>query len=130
MAIQEIDFNQYRLTGSTVPIPKLRGTGTTSPPQQKFLKGPVPLWWIQAAGMLPGKALHVAIELWYRSGLCKSKVVHFSYQSVQQFGVKRHAAYRALRSLADAGLVVVHRGPGRCPIVTIFEGDESAKACP
>ncbi len=127
MATQEIDLNRFRLRGQTTLIPKPRRSGATSTPRQKFLKGPVPLWWFHAAGVLPGKALHVGVELWYRAGLCRSKVVHFSYKSAKQWGVSRYAAYRALTSLADAGLVAVHRASGRCPVVTILDGDGTTK---
>ena len=127
MDLQEIDPEQFRLTQDKIPIPKLSQSRSTSTPRQKFLRGPIPLWWLQAAGGLPGKAIHVGVELWYQAGLCSSKVIRFSYKSVQQFGVKRHAAYRALKSLGGARLVAVYRAPGRCPIVTLLIGNGTAK---
>ena len=128
MATQEIDLNRFRLKEHTTLIPKPRRSASTSRLLYRFLKGPIPLWWIHAAGMLPGRALHVGVELWYRVGLCQSKVVHFSYKSAEQFGVKRHTAYRALKSLEAAGLVSVHRAPGRCPVVTILDGNGMLKS--
>ncbi len=122
MDLQEIDLNQLRLGGDKVPIPQPRRSGPTSTPRRYFLRGPVPLWWLQAAGVLPGKALHVGLELWYQSGLCQSRMIRFSYKSAQRFGVKRHAAYRALDVLGGAGLITVCRASGRCPIVRLLEG--------
>ena len=127
MDTQEIDLDRFRSVGPTIPIPKPSRLESTSTPRQKFLRGPLPLWWLHAAGVLPGRALHVGLELWYQAGLCKSEVVHFSYKSVEQFGVKRHTAYRALKSLEDAGLVAVYRASGRCPVVTILDGNGTAK---
>ena len=127
MDTHEIDLDRFRSVGPTIPIPKPSRLESTSTPRQKFLRGPLPLWWLHAAGVLPGKALHVGGELWYRAGLCRSKVIRFSYKSATQWGVKRHAAYRALKSLEDAGLVAVHRASGRSPVVTILDGDGTAK---
>ena len=43
--------------------------GATAP----FIKGPIPLAWMMAAAMLPGKSLHVGLVLWYLAGLKKTK---------------------------------------------------------
>ena len=39
---------------------------------RKFLKGPIPLYWLIAASKLPGKALAVGVVIWFRAGLEKS----------------------------------------------------------
>lgn len=41
----------------------------------RFVKGPIPLNWVQAAANLPGKSVHVAIVLWFLAGIKKSQTV-------------------------------------------------------
>lgn len=86
---------------------------------ERFLKGPIPMKWLNAAACLPGKAAHVAICLWHLSGMTGSKNVHLTRKTLEDAGVQRHAAYRALKAMEEAGLVKVDRCRGRCPIVTI-----------
>ncbi len=105
-----------------------------------FVKGPIPVAWLQRAGELPGKVLHVGIALWFRCGIEKNKTVKLCARTGRQFGVSRQTTYRALAALERANLVSVDRGGGRggrCPRVTIIEAeDEStestseASACP
>ena len=87
---------------------------------KNFIRGPLPLDWFEKAGMLPGRALCVALVLWYQAGLNKSNVVNLSSKILKGFGVDRYAKSRGLRNLENAGLVSVKRFPGRNPIVTIF----------
>jgi len=84
-----------------------------------FLRGPVPLWWLGRAAVLPGKALAVGIALWYRKGVTDRDIVRPSWKLWEKFGIGRHAAYRALRNLEAAGLVAVERQVGKNPTVTI-----------
>jgi DNA-binding GntR family transcriptional regulator len=44
-----------------------------------------------------------------------------SYRVLDEWGVKRHAAYRALKALEREGLIQVIRGPGRSPRVTLLQ---------
>lgn len=85
-----------------------------------FLKGPVPLSWLEAAARLPGKSLHAGIALWYAAGILRSANVPLSNMSGHRFGCDRNAKYRALAWLEGAGLVKVERKLGRAPVVTIL----------
>lgn len=85
-----------------------------------FLKGPVPLAWLEAAARLPGKSLHAGIALWYAAGILRSANVPLSNVSGHRFGCDRNAKYRALAWLEGAGLVRVERKLGRAPVVTIL----------
>ncbi len=85
-----------------------------------FLKGPVPWGWLEQAARQPGRALHVAIALWFRSGLKRSKTVKVPRAVLSTMGVDRHAGYRGLAALERAGLVHVARVPGKSPEVTIL----------
>lgn len=112
-----IDHDRMRLhtTARSVrrsrPPRHVRGEG--------FLKGPVPLAWLEAAARLPGKSLHAGIALWYAAGLLRSAKVPLSNVSGHRFGCDRNAKYRALVWLEGAGLVRVERRLGRAPVVTI-----------
>ncbi len=90
-------------------------------PGEKFLKGPVPLRWLTRAARLPGRSLHLGIALWYLAGLHRARTVSLPNRVLAQFGVDRHAKYRALNWLERDALVIVERHPGRNPVVTLLE---------
>jgi hypothetical protein len=97
----------------------------------EFLKGPIPLPWLTAASMLPGKApIVVGLALWFEAGRRKSRDVKLTSAILERFGVNRKAKYTALESLEKAGLVRVRREPRRNPVVTILDlqGQPGAEA--
>jgi len=77
--------------------------------------------WLARASRQPGKALHVAIALWFVAGLTKTSQVKLSRSVLDDLGVDRHAGYRGLSALETAGLVRVVRHRGRQPVVTLLE---------
>src|SRR5262249_2891320 len=91
----------------------------------KFLKGPIPWNWITAAAKPKGKVLHVAMALWFLAGVKRSRKVKFSVSSLDDMGVDRFAAARALSVLEGLGLVSVVRKSGRKAIVTLQEAKTS-----
>lgn len=117
---------------SSFPLEDLRWTQPTAEPVSVesqvrkptkrvfFLKGPVPMDWLAAAAFLPGRSLHVGVALWFRSGVEKSDRVKLPQKLMREFGIDRHAVYRGLRSLEDAGLIAVDRRSGRLARVTIL----------
>lgn len=88
---------------------------------EHFLKGPVPLLWLETAAKLPGKSLHAGIALWFAAGLMRSAAVPLSNLSGLRFGLDRNSKYRALAWLERAGLIAVERKLGRSPVVTILQ---------
>jgi hypothetical protein len=116
---------------SPIDIDRLRvrsaqpGTRRPGPPRhakgESFLKGPIPLAWLEAAARLPGRSLHAGLALWYAAGLTRSAVVPLSNLSGVRFGLDRNAKYRALEWLESAGLVKVERKLGRAPVITILQ---------
>ena len=71
---------------------------------------------------LPGKALHVAIALYFIGGIKRQRTVTLSGTILDDLGIKRHAAYRGLSKLKDAGLILVEEKPkGHRPSITILE---------
>lgn len=86
-----------------------------------FLRGPVPMDWLMAAAAQRGSALTVGVVLWHIAGLQGSRHdLPASTERLEQLGVSRHAKFRALRSLTDAGLVSVQYKRGRSPRVTLL----------
>ena len=84
-----------------------------------FLCGPIPLNWLTRAAKLSGKALAVGLALWFRRGLTKTNSVTANQSLMSWFGVSRHAKYRALKSLEQAGLVRLQPRSGKGPMVLI-----------
>ena len=99
--------------------------GRKKPPRpragDRFLKGPIPMRWLERAAQQPGRALHVGIALWFFAGLTKSGKIRLSLSRLSRLGLDRHAGSRGLRALEAAGLVAVERHPGRAPRVTLLE---------
>jgi hypothetical protein len=79
----------------------------------KFLKGPVPWWWIEKAVRLPGSTLHVGLALWRLSGAMKSDTVRLANSEMEALGVDRNGKSRALKQLQKSGLVSVQQDPGK-----------------
>jgi DNA-binding transcriptional ArsR family regulator len=88
---------------------------------QKFLKGPIPLAWLEIAGRLPGKALLVGLHVWFQAGLRNSRSVPLNQSRLARPGMSDKTVRRGLRALERAGLVTVDRKPGRKPIVTLLD---------
>ncbi|EIC21447.1 hypothetical protein Thi970DRAFT_01655 [Thiorhodovibrio frisius] len=80
---------------------------------EPFVKGPIPLNWLERAARLPGKALHVGLALWFRAGMVGDAWVKLSNGLVARFGVERNAKRRALTALQGAGLVETQPGVSR-----------------
>jgi hypothetical protein len=91
-----------------------------------FLKGPISLIWLERAGRLPGKALHVALVIRHVQSLNRGDgTIVLTNQWLKNFGVDHHAKRRALVALEQAKLIAVERGK-RSPTVTIIEVAEGA----
>ena len=112
-----IDVDRLRRQTSVVTSASRRSPGVRK--GERFLKGPIPLAWLETAARLPGRSLHAGVALWYAAGLTRSISVPLSNISGQRFGLDRNAKYRALSWLEKAGLIVVERKLGRAPVVTL-----------
>lgn len=116
-----IDFNTVRYTpghqGSGRGRTKRRWRSATG----RFLRGPVSLVWLMTAARLRTRGLHLAVALAYLAGINKrSDCIKLSYSLLEEFGLDRHAAYRALNDMSEAGLItVLERRPGRSPVVSL-----------
>ena len=122
MVYPPVDLETFRWRNA---IPHSGSTARQRPPRhlpgQAFLKGPIPMTWLMRAAQEPGKALHVAVALWFAVGVTKSSEVKLSSSLLTDLGVHRHAGYRGLAALERAELVRVMRHRGRHPVVTLLE---------
>lgn len=116
-----LDLEQLRLEYvGTDPGPSLTAINHRSAQRAPYIKGPIPLEWMKRASALSGKALAVALVIWYIAGLRKSPTnLPVTGKVLKAFSVGRKAGYRGLVALEVAGLVTVRREPGRCPCVTL-----------
>jgi hypothetical protein len=115
----EIDLEKLTLSEFGIKVVFEKTKLPKHKPGELFLKGPIPINWLQKAGQQSGKALHVAIALWFWAGIKKSSEIKFSVARQLNYGVKRNAVYRGLNALEKAGLISIERHIGRSPIVTI-----------
>jgi hypothetical protein len=89
----------------------------------QFLRGPIPMAWLEKAANLPGKGpLAVALAIRFESGRRgNAPSVRLTNSLAARFGVSRKAKYAALLALEGAGLIKVDRSPKRTPTVSIIE---------
>lgn len=86
---------------------------------EKFLKGPIPLSWLSRALKEGRPALATALVLWYLAGLKRTRIVTPTWRSWQLFDVPPDTGRRGVAALEKAGLILVDRHRGRCPVITI-----------
>ena len=98
--------------------------------RKRFIKGPIPLDWMETAARLPGKATQAAVAIWFRHGLTHGGVIRFTRRLAQQFGIGRKAVTAALTNLETAGLISVLRPPGCAPRVKVLEAASKQSSGP
>jgi hypothetical protein len=94
---------------------------------RRFLKGPIPWLWIEAAARLPGKALAVGLVLWREAGMDGSGSVKLTTAKLAGLNLDRAGKARALKGLEAAGLVHVERNGRRTPLVSILVAEPSGR---
>jgi hypothetical protein len=80
---------------------------------EPFIKGPIPMSWISCAAKLPGKAIHVALALFWLAGMKPLHKIKVTRQALKYFSVSDDAYRDALPRLEEAGLIKVWRAPGK-----------------
>ena len=86
-----------------------------------FIRGPIPLPWVEQAAQLPGKAFVLGIGLWWLHGMARDAEVKLTKRLLQTFNVSRDAAADGLARLEKAGLVQGKRAPGKRPSVRVVK---------
>jgi hypothetical protein len=107
-----------------VPAKRIRldsssGKYIDAPLSVPFLKGPIPMTWLNSAAKLPGKTLNVGLAIWWLAGMSKNTSFKITGKALDQLGVSRDAASDALKRLEEHGLILVKRSPGQRPTVQI-----------
>ena len=81
-------------------------------PDEKFLKGPIPLGELAPVVRLPGKALALWLLVRHRVDVTGDEWVTISQNALAEFGVSKRQKIEGLRRLERAGLVEVARPKG------------------
>ena len=119
------ELDAFRLPSDSVPLRRKERSPrqTVARQQGAFIRGPLPLVWLDGVLKLPGRGpLVVALTLLYQSGLESSPSVRVTHKLLQRFGIPPRTSYDVLAKLEAAGLVVVTKPPGRCRVVEILPG--------
>jgi len=86
---------------------------------EPFLKGPIPISWLNQVSSLPGKTLHVALAIRWLSDMNNGKPIKLTRKALQLFSVSTDAALDAIKRMENAGLIKVQRLPGQRAIIEI-----------
>jgi hypothetical protein len=106
-----VDINDLRLDPASAAALLNRGSkrARQQTPQVlgKFLRGPIPLAWLEAAANCGLNALRVGLAAWYVSGKNNwATTVSITNADVKRLGLSDRSAKRlALRRLKKAGLI-------------------------
>ncbi len=111
---------------SDVPVKRLQldkvsGSLKAAPKKELFLRGPIPIRWLSSAAELPGKAINLALALWWLHGMAKGKSFKLRGDAVRLFRVSRDATDTGLARLEQARLIAVERRPGQRPTISILD---------
>ena len=92
------------------------------PKRDPTLHLPIPwIWWHRACA-LPGRALRVAVALWFQGGWLGNRAEFpFDLSRWESLGLTRFSAGRGVQSLEAARLISVERRPGRSPVVMVLD---------
>ena len=109
----------------SIPVKRVRLDSSTgkyigAPLSVPFLKGPIPMAWLNEAAKLPGKAINLGLAIWWLAGMAQTKTFKLTGKALDQLGVSRDAAADALKRLEGRGLIRVQRAPGQRPTVEIL----------
>jgi DNA-binding FadR family transcriptional regulator len=78
--------------------------------------------WLSAVAKLPGKALNVALALFWLAGMNPQQKIKMTRHALDLFKVSDDSYRDALSRLADAGLIKVWPAPGQRALVEIVRG--------
>jgi hypothetical protein len=109
----------------SIPVKRVRHDSSTgkymdAPLTTPFLKGPIPMAWLNEAAKLPGKALNLGIAIWWLAGMAKTNTFKLTGKALDQLDVSRDAASSGLKRLEAQGLIRVQRAAGQRPTVEIL----------
>jgi hypothetical protein len=85
-----------------------------------FLRGPIPLPWLQRAASLPGKAYTLGSILWWFKGMNPTRPIKVTAKSLRNFSLSESAYLDGLKRLEEVGLVSVTRKKGQRALIEII----------
>ena len=114
-----LNLDALRLDPSLVGQPKKPARRYRTKTSERWLAGPIPMWWKAKARKLGGTVHWVGDILWHLRGLNRKMTVLLSNAECERWEVSRQAKWRALSTLEEAGLISVERRGNKSPIVTL-----------
>lgn len=125
-----MEFERYKLQeGDKMNLPIFRHRRAIRRLKAPFLRGPIPLDWLQKAMKLGGAAISVGIILWYFKGLKKLSIFKIGIQDIASL-IDRSwiTAKRGLIALERQGLITIERHNGRKHLIEIREDEMDANS--
>jgi DNA-binding transcriptional ArsR family regulator len=109
----------------SIPVRRVRQDSSTgkyidAPLSAPFLKGPIPMAWLNEAAKLPGKSINLGLAIKWLAGMSKITAFKLTRKALDQLDISRDAASDALKRLEERGLIRVQRAPGQRPTVEIL----------
>ena len=95
--------------------------------RKKFIKGPIPLAWLDPVLLKGGRVLNVALAIWYQVGMRKKRTITLPRTTTRLFRVTRNNVWRALRYMEEVRLIFVLRRKGKLSHITVldFQNEET-----
>ena len=113
------------ISDMSIPVKRVRHDSSTgqyidAPFSTPFLRGPIPIAWLNEAAKLPGKAINLGIAIWWLHGMAKTKTFKLTAKALDQLNISRDAVSSGLKRLEARGLIRVQRSSGQRPTVEIL----------
>jgi hypothetical protein len=91
-----------------------------------FIKGPIPLNWINKTFSLHKRTILTVLSVWHLFELKRRPIeFKYSYSMASKFGLKRTSAWRGLSDLEGLNLISVKRIKGGSPLISILIKNQS-----
>ena len=114
MEIPTIKLHYDKKSGDMIEVQKT----------EAFLKGPIPISWLNRAARLPGKSINVALAIFWMVGMCKTYQITLSKIALKNFHISADAALDALRRMEEAGLIKLQKSPGKRHLIKVILGNK------
>ena len=109
---------QCAMLASNISVVKRTRPSKRSRP---FIHGPIYLDWIRKARDLGAGPLWVAMLIMHKHGLTKGGSFKLSNVFMAQHGVGRAVKSRAIKALAEAGLIRIEASDKASPTITVID---------
>ncbi|MCK4377778.1 MAG: hypothetical protein KAW01_00455 [Deltaproteobacteria bacterium] len=116
-----MDINDLKLNPDDYAETETEGKRKYKRLTKPFVKGPIPLDWIQQACRLGSNVARLSWVLWYFDGVKKEDYFNISNINVEKFGIERRQKNKALSLLEEAGLITIKQEEGKSPRVKVIK---------